>query len=108
ERWGNTVDLEGDPIRSLLALYVRYHEEEEKDPTLDAAARAAFQELESGVEGKVRAIWRRLTELSLREFDKIYQRLGVHFDAVRGEAFYEPYLAPTIERIVASGVTEMS
>jgi len=108
ERWGSTVDLEGDPIRSLLALYVRYHEEEEKDPTLDAAARAAFQELESGVEGKVRAIWRRLTELSLREFDKIYQRLGVHFDAVRGEAFYEPYLAPTIERIVASGVTEMS
>ena len=108
DRWGGTVDLERDPIQALLALYVRYHEEEEKDPTLAEAARKAFQELESGVEGKVRAIWRHLTELSLREFDKIYARLGVRFDAVRGEAFYEPYLAPTIERIVAAGVTEHS
>jgi len=108
ERWGASVDLDRDPIQALLALYVRYHEEEANDPTLDAAARAAFRELESGAEGKVRAIWRRLTELSLREFDKIYTRLGVRFDAIRGEAFYEPYLAPTIERIVASGVTETS
>ena len=108
DRWGESVDLERDPIQALLSLYVRYHEEEEKDPTLAEAARKAFQELESGVEGKVRAIWRRLTELSLREFDQIYRRLGVRFDAVRGEAFYEPYLAPTIERIVAAGVTEVS
>jgi arginyl-tRNA synthetase len=108
ERWGDTVDLEADPIKSLLALYVRYHEEEGQDPSLDAAARAAFRELESGIEGKVRAIWRRLTELSLREFDKIYRRLGVRFDAIRGEAFYEPYLAPTLEQIVAAGVAEES
>lgn len=108
ERWGDSVDLETDPIKALLALYVRYHEEEEKDPTLSAAARAAFQELESGAEGKVRAIWRRLTELSLREFDKIYKRLGVKFDEVRGEAYYEPYLQSTIERVVAAGITEES
>ena len=108
ERWGDTVDLTGDPIKALLALYVRYHQEEEHDPTLKAAAVAAFQELESGVEGKVRATWRRLTELSLAEFDKIYKRLGVRFDEVRGEAFYEPYLKSTIERIVQSGITEES
>ena len=108
ERWGDTVDLQGDPIQSLLALYVRYHDEEERDPSLQAAARAAFQELESGVEGRVRATWRRLTELSLREFDKIYKRLGVRFDEVRGEAYYEPYLDSTIERIVAAGITEES
>ena len=108
DRWGSTVDLEGDPIQSLLALYVRYHEEEDSDPTLDEAARAAFRELESGVEGPVRETWRKLTELSLGEFDKIYQRLGVTFDEVRGEAFYEPYLDETVDRIVASGVTEES
>jgi arginyl-tRNA synthetase len=108
ERWGDTVDLEGDPIKALLALYVRYHKEEKDDPSLDAAARAAFRELESGAEGKVRAIWRRLTELSLREFDEIYRRLGVRFDEVRGEAYYEPHLDSTIERIIAAGVTEES
>jgi arginyl-tRNA synthetase len=108
ERWGDSVDLENDPIKALLALYVRFHEEEEKDPTLAERGRKAFQELESGAEGKVRATWRRLTELSLREFDKIYTRLGVHFDEIRGEAFYEPHLSSTIERVVASGITEES
>lgn len=108
ERWGDTVDLEGAPIKSLLELYVRYHKEEESDPTLGERAQKAFQELESGAEGKVRASWRHLTELSLREFDKIYQRLGVRFDEIRGESFYEPYLGSTIERIVAARVTEES
>jgi arginyl-tRNA synthetase len=108
ERWGGDVDLESDPIKALLALYVRYHEEEEQDPSLGQRARAAFQELESGVEGPVRATWRKLTELSLREFEKIYARLGVTFDEVRGESFYEPYLTETVERIEAAGITEVS
>ena len=108
DRWGDTVDLEKDPIHSLLALYVRYHEEEDADPTLGEAARAAFQELESGEDGHVRKTWRHLTELSLKEFDKTYARLGVTFDLVRGESFYEPHLQPTLKRIIASGITEMS
>jgi arginyl-tRNA synthetase len=108
ERWGGTVDLEADPIRALLALYVRYHEEEERDPSLAERAREAFRELESGEEGSVRATWRRLTELSLREFDKLYRRLGVRFDEIRGEAFYEAWLDATVERIVAAGITSES
>ena len=108
DRWGDEVDLEGDPIKSLLKLYVRYHEEEGEDPELAEAGRAAFRELESGREGPVRETWRRLTELSLREFDKIYSRLGVSFDEVRGEAFYESHLQETIQRIIDAGVTEES
>ena len=107
-RYGDTVDLEGDPIPSLLKLYVRYHEEEEGDPTLVEEAREAFRELESGVDGEVRATWKKLTDLSLVEFDKIYKRLGVSFDLVRGEAYYESHLEKTVDRIVASGVTEES
>jgi len=68
DRWGGEVDLESDPIKALLELYVRYHNEEATDPSLQDAARAAFQELESGKEGHVRAVWRRLTELSMQEF----------------------------------------
>ena len=108
DRWGDTVDLEGNPIRSLLELYVRYHDEAESDPTLDEQASQNFQELESGEDGHVRATWRHLTELSLAEFQKIYDRLGIGFQQVRGEAYYEPFLGPTIERIEAAGVTEMS
>lgn len=108
DRWGDTVDLEGEPIQSLLALYVRYHDEEERNPELAEAARRNFQELESGREGRVRETWRKLTELSLREFDKIYRRLGVRFQEVRGEAYYEPYLEETVARIVRAGVTQES
>jgi arginyl-tRNA synthetase len=108
ERWGETVDIEADPIRALLTLYVRYHEEEKGDPTLDATAREKFQELESGVEGDVRGQWRHLTEISLVEFQKIYDRLKVEFQQVRGEAYYEPHLDETVERIEKAGITEMS
>jgi arginyl-tRNA synthetase len=104
-RWGETVDLEGEPIKALLALYVRFHEEVEQDPTLEEEGREAFRQLESGQENAVRATWRKLTDLSLAEFQKIYTRLGVRFDLVRGEAFYESHLAAAIQRIVASGVT---
>jgi arginyl-tRNA synthetase len=108
ERWGDEYDLENEAIHSLAAIYVRYHETEDSDPELAERAKEAFRELESGVDGPVRAKWRMLTELSLREFDKIYERLGVTFDHIRGEAFYEPYLEPTIERIEAAGITEVS
>ncbi len=108
QRWGDTVDLEADPIKNLLALYVRYHDEEERDPTLSEDARAAFRELESGLDGEVRRIWRQVTELSLAAFDAIYRRLDVEFDLVRGESFYEPFLDATVDRIVAAGVTEES
>ncbi len=107
-RYGDTVDLEGEPIPALLALYVRYHEEEENDPSLVEEAREAFRELESGVDGPVRQTWKKLTELSLEEFGKIYSRLGVSFDLIRGEAFYEPHLDATVDRVVESGVTEES
>jgi len=108
DRWGDTVDLETDPIRALLALYVRYHEEEEGDPELAEEARRNFRELESGAPGHVRERWKHLTQLSLREFDRIYARLGVSFQLVRGEAWYEPLLEATIERVAAAGVTEES
>ncbi|MAF67414.1 MAG: arginine--tRNA ligase [Planctomycetes bacterium] len=108
DRWGDSVEMETDPIRALLALYVRYHEEEAEDPSLAEEARRCFQELESGIDGPVRARWKRITALSLGEFDKIYARLGVSFQLVRGEAYFEPMLDETVERIEAAGITEVS
>ena len=106
--WGEGVDLEADPIRALLALYVRFHEEAEERPELEEDARAAFRELESGEQGEVRATWKRVTELSLREFQKTYDRLGVGFDHIRGEAYYEPMLDATVARAAEAGITEES
>lgn len=95
-RWGSEAELERAPIEHLLHLYVRYHADEAADPTLADEAKRAFQELESGTDNPTRSAWKRFTALSLREFDKTYDRLGVRFDFVRGESWYEDKLGPLL------------
>lgn len=107
-RWGAEESLERDPIQHLLDLYVRFHAEEASDPTLAADAKQAFQELESGADNATRAAWRRFTALSLREFEKTYRRLGVAFDHVRGESWYEDKLDALVAWLQSSGVVEES
>lgn len=105
-RWGSEEALERAPIEHLLELYVRFHAEEEADPALAEEARRAFLELESGAENETRAAWKRFTALSLREFEKVYARLGVVFDHVRGESWYEDKLAGLLDWLGRRGVTE--
>jgi arginyl-tRNA synthetase len=107
-RWRDTVDLEKEPVHALLDLYQRSKKAIEEDPTFAREAKEAYQELESGREGEVRALWRWITEVSLKGFDKTYARLGIHHELVRGEAFYENLLEPTVERATKAGVTEIS
>ncbi len=107
ERWGDREELRRNPIRHTLELYVRYHQEEEKDPALAERAREIFRKLEEG-DPEIRALWKEITDLSLGEFQKTYDRLGITFDLVQGESFYEPYLEETIQRVVEAGITEVS
>ena len=108
QRWGSDAELESDPIGHLLELYQRYHREEDDDPALKDEAKAAFQALESGAENEVRRTWRRFTELSLREFDRIFARFGIEFDFVRGESWYEDKLDELLAWLDGCGVTEVS
>jgi len=107
-RWGSEAELERAPIEHLLGLYVRFHADEAADPELAAEAKRAFQELESGADNATRAAWKRFTALSLREFDKTYARLGVRFDFVRGESWYENQLGPLLAWLESCGVVEDS
>ena len=107
-RWGDEAALEATPIDHLLELYVRYHKEEEEDETLPQEAKEAFRSLESGEENATRATWQRFTELSFREFDKTYQRLGTTFDFIRGESWYESHLDSTLAWLEQQQVLEES
>jgi arginyl-tRNA synthetase len=107
-RWRSEVGVERDPVRGLLELYQRSKHAVESDEAFRAEAVAAYQELESGKDGEVRDLWRWVTEVSLAAFDRTYARLGIRHDFVRGESFYEPFLQPTLERVIGSGVTEVS
>jgi len=107
-RWRETVELEKDPVAGLLELYQRSKKAAEEDEEFKREAVAAYQELESGKDGEVRALWRWVTEVSMRGFDATYARLGIRHDLVRGESFYEPLLEPTLKRVQDAGVTEVS
>jgi len=105
--WDSMPATETDPVRKLLALYVRFHEEAERDKSLEEEGRAWFKKLEDG-EKEARDLWKRLTDLSLKEFQRIYDRLGIRFDHFTGEAFYNDKLDAALEKIEAKGITKIS
>lgn len=107
KKWGDEKELENNPIKYLLKLYVKFHEEAEKNPKLDDQARAEFKKLEGG-DKKSLALWECFKELSIKEFKDIYQLLGVEFDHYCGEAFYNDKIEETIKKIQKKIPTEMS
>jgi len=106
-KWGDDARLEEDPITYLYELYVRFHREEEAEPVLAEEARSWFKRLEDGDES-ARMLWKRFRELSLAEFKRIYNLLGVRFDSYQGESFYNELLADTISQVEEQGLTEIS
>nr|WP_255472882.1 arginine--tRNA ligase [Planomicrobium sp. CPCC 101079] len=85
--WGSEEKVKEAPIKELLALYVKFHKEAEKDPGLNEAGRLWFKKLEEGNE-EAQELWKWFRDESLQEFSKIYELLGVDFDSTAGEAFY--------------------
>jgi arginyl-tRNA synthetase len=105
--WGEEVELETDAVKQLLELYVRFHDEAKKDPGLDDEARQAFKLLEDG-DPEATQLWERFKAISLAEFDRIHDILGVEFDIITGEAFLNDKMEPVIERLQNAGLTEVS
>ena len=87
KRWVDEEALEADPIKELLRIYVKFHDEAEKDPLLEDEGRAYFKALENG-DAEAETLWKRFRDLSLKEFARVYKILGVEFDSYAGEAFY--------------------
>jgi len=106
-RWGSEEDLGHDAIAHLLALYVRFHAEGEKDPGLEEEARAAFRALEEG-DPPNRELWQRFRDLSLDEFMRSYERLGVRFDSFHGEEFHQRRADQLLKQLAAKGLTQKS
>lgn len=98
KRWVDEEALEKNPIDELLRIYVKFHKEAEKDPSLEDEGRAYFKALESGDE-EAHALWKRFRDLSLKEFQRVYDILGVKFDSLAGEAFYNDKMNVVIDML---------
>ncbi len=97
-QWGDQQTIKAAPIAELLKIYVKFHEEAEKDDSLNDLARAAFKALENGDEEAL-ALWLWFRNASLEEFKIIYQLLGIDFDSFDGEAFYNDKMAAVVKEL---------
>jgi arginyl-tRNA synthetase len=103
--WADEVpEKRRTPLYRLFQLYVRFHEAEAKDPARHDEAKAWFVRLEEG-DPEATRLWKWFRDISLREFERIYERLGVAFDGLdKGEAFYQDQLKPALDLLEARGL----
>ena len=100
--WGNEYDLETDPIDALTQIYIRVNEACKQDEELLNRCRDNFKKLEDGDTYCVE-LWNRFKDLSLKEFQKVYDILGTKFDSWNGEAFYSDKMNEVVELLEKSG-----
>ncbi|NLV87750.1 MAG: arginine--tRNA ligase [Tissierellia bacterium] len=98
KKWGNLEEIEKDPINELLKLYVRFNAEAEEDEALRDEARYWFKELEEGNQ-EAYELWKWIREISLKEFNKVYDMLNIKFDSYAGESFYSDKMPAVIEEL---------
>lgn len=107
KRWGAEYDIENNPIDELMQIYVRINNLCKEDESVLEECRNNFKKLEDGDPYCVE-IWKKFRELSLKEFDKVYDILGVKFDSLNGEAFYSDKMPEIIDILKKVGKLEES
>lgn len=100
--WGNEYNIEKDPINELTKIYIRINEACKEDEQVLENCRNNFKKLEEGDQYCVE-IWQKFRELSLKEFQKVYDLLGSKFDSWNGEAFYSDKMPEVIEKLEKTG-----
>lgn len=106
-RWGDEARLHAEPVEELERLYKRGFEASEKDPALREEARRELVRLHEGDPGN-RKLWERFVAYSMRDLNRIYLRLGIEFDSVRGESAYHPMLPDVVAVMRERGVARES
>ncbi len=103
QRWGSGRPVMEHSLDDLLALYVKFHDEAEKDETLEAEARATFQKLEEG-DATIKAFWSDVVTVTKQSLSGIYRRLNVSFDVEDGESHYQNKMQTIIDEGKKKGI----
>lgn len=105
--WGDKEIIKGNPIPELLKLYIKFHQVVEEKPELEDEARAWFTKLENGDE-EATELWQWIRDVSLIEFNRVYDMLGIKFDSLAGESFYSDKMPAVLDRLREREVLEKS
>lgn len=107
KNWGSKEEVEKEPIKELLKLYVKFHDEAEKDPSLEDKAREYFTKLENN-DKEAKELWQWFRDESLKEFERVYKLLDIQFDSYAGESFYSDKMDRVINIIKDKGILKES
>ena len=107
KNFGSAEFVRGDPVNNLYKLYVEFHEKEKDNPGLIDEAREWFVRLEKGDEEALE-LWKWFRDVSYHEFKRIYDKLGVDFDYVTGESFYNELMEKTAASLKAKQLLKES
>ena len=107
QKWGSKEAVEQYGIQELMRIYVKFHDEAEKDAALEDEARSWFVKMQNGEEEAL-SLWKWFYNISIKEFDRVYDMLGVHFDAYTGESFYNDKMAAVVEELKQKNLLKQS
>ena len=106
--WGNKDISDSEIINELKRVYVKFHEESEKDPSLDEEGRKWFKLLEENDEEAL-GYWKRFKDASIKEFNKTYELLKIDkFDEISGESFYKDLMQGVVEKLEEKNLLTVS
>lgn len=101
--WGSKEAVEEKGISELTRIYVKFHEEAEKDDSLNDRARAWFVKMQDGDEEAI-SLWKWFYDISIKEFERVYEKLGVKFDYYTGESFYNDKMDAVVKELKAKNL----
>ncbi|PHV70614.1 arginine--tRNA ligase [Sporanaerobium hydrogeniformans] len=107
KKYSSKEDVEEKGISELLRIYVLFHDEAKKYPEMEQEARDYFTKMENGDEEAL-ALWNWFKSVSLKEFERVYDMLGVKFDSYNGEAFYNDKMSVVVKELEDKGLIEIS
>ncbi|MBE6559479.1 MAG: arginine--tRNA ligase [Ruminococcaceae bacterium] len=105
-KWGDKATVEEKGCDGLVELYVKFHEEAEKDPSLNDQARAEFKKMEEHVPENIE-LWKWFLEISLKEYNVTYKQLGITFDYYMGESFFSDKMPAQIQIMRDKGLLKL-
>lgn len=101
--WLDKEAYEKNPIEELERVYVEFTKQSEEHPELEDIAREELKKLQDGDEENYK-LWQEFIKVSLQEYNKLYTRMGIHFDTYYGESFYHPIMPSVVEELVEKGL----
>ena len=105
KNWLDRNSYEKDPIGELERIYVLFSDEAKKNPALEDEAREELKKLQLGDEDNQK-LWKEFIDISLKEYNKIYDRLDVNFDYYYGESFYNDMMPAVLEELKEKSIAK--